>query len=267
MAAEQDVIVASIGYRLNIFGFPGAPGLKDYNLGLLDQRLAVEWLRDNIDRFGGDPKRMTLFGESAGGMSVDAYAFAWTKDPIVNGFIAQSGTVFLGQKHLPGNPSWFTVSKAAGCGGMEAGEKTVGCMQRLPANVLMKSMGSGVSAIGTAMSGFGPTVDGKVVFNNYKARASAGMFIQKVRNLIMVWFPIDALLCREHFALFKICYYSDCSTTIADYNGIDPLGTVLICLIAIPSRNHRQRGWNHVCHGYVSCKECCEQQRSPVCFQ
>jgi cholinesterase len=201
MAAEQDVIVASVGYRLNIFGFPGAPGLKDYNLGLLDQRLAVEWLRDNIDRFGGDPKRMTLFGESAGGMSVDAYAFAWTKDPIVNGFIAQSGTVFLGQKHLPGNPSWFQVSKAAGCGGMEAGEKTVGCMQRLPSNVLMKSMGSGVSAIGTAMTGFGPTVDNKVVFNNYKARAAAGMFIQKVRNFIIVWFRGDDLLCQKYLAL------------------------------------------------------------------
>jgi carboxylesterase type B len=40
-------------YRVNIFGFPGAPGLADQNLGLLDQRLAVEWVRDNIAAFGG----------------------------------------------------------------------------------------------------------------------------------------------------------------------------------------------------------------------
>jgi cholinesterase len=40
-------------YRVNIFGFPGAPGVADQNLGLLDQRLAVEWVRDNIAGFGG----------------------------------------------------------------------------------------------------------------------------------------------------------------------------------------------------------------------
>lgn len=182
LAAEQDVVVASIGYRLNIFGFPGAPGLSDYNLGLLDQRLAVEWLRDNISKFGGDPKRMTLFGESAGGMSVDSYAYAWTKDPIVSGLISQSGTAFLGKKFPQNNPSWYKISQNAGCGGKEAGQKTVDCMRRLPVHILMKAMGSGVAGIATAMSGFGPTVDDKVVFNNYEARAAAGMFIQIVRD-------------------------------------------------------------------------------------
>lgn len=54
-------------YRLNVFGFPGLPGMAQ-NVGLLDQRLAVEWARDNIAAFGGDPTRITLFGQSAGGM-------------------------------------------------------------------------------------------------------------------------------------------------------------------------------------------------------
>jgi cholinesterase len=66
LADDQDVVVVSMNYRLNILGFPGAPGLPDQNLGLLDQRLAVEWIRDNVAAFGGDPKRITLFGESAG---------------------------------------------------------------------------------------------------------------------------------------------------------------------------------------------------------
>jgi cholinesterase len=66
LADEQDVVVVSMNYRLNILGFPGAPGLPDQNLGLLDQRLAVEWVRDNVAAFGGDPKRIALFGESAG---------------------------------------------------------------------------------------------------------------------------------------------------------------------------------------------------------
>lgn len=44
LAAEEDVVVVSMNYRVNIFGFPGAPGLSDQNLGLLDQRLAIEWV-------------------------------------------------------------------------------------------------------------------------------------------------------------------------------------------------------------------------------
>jgi cholinesterase len=58
-----------LSYRINIFGFPMARFLPDLNLGLLDQRLAVEWVRDNIESFGGDPNRIMLFGESAGLLS------------------------------------------------------------------------------------------------------------------------------------------------------------------------------------------------------
>lgn len=53
-------------YRVNIFGFPGLPGMSQ-NLGLLDQRLAIEWVQKNIAAFGGDPKRIVLVGQSAGG--------------------------------------------------------------------------------------------------------------------------------------------------------------------------------------------------------
>jgi carboxylesterase type B len=49
-------------YRVNFFGFAAPPGLPNYNFGFLNQRLAVEWVRDNIAAFGGDPARITLFG-------------------------------------------------------------------------------------------------------------------------------------------------------------------------------------------------------------
>jgi carboxylesterase type B len=55
----------TVNYRLNIFGFPGAPG-ETQNLGLRDQRAAVEWLRDNISGFGGDPEKITISGQSSG---------------------------------------------------------------------------------------------------------------------------------------------------------------------------------------------------------
>ena len=67
--ARDDVVLVSLNYRLGVEGFallPGAPA----NRGLLDQIAALEWVRDNIGSFGGDPGNVTVFGESSGAMSV-----------------------------------------------------------------------------------------------------------------------------------------------------------------------------------------------------
>lgn len=71
-ALNQDVVVVAINYRTNIFGFPGAPELPagQTNVGFLDQRFALQWVQSNIAKFGGDPTKVTIFGESAGGESV-----------------------------------------------------------------------------------------------------------------------------------------------------------------------------------------------------
>ena len=65
---SQSHIVVTINYRLSIFGFPNARGLADgdQNLGILDQRVALEWVRDNIAAFGGDPNRITHGGSLLG---------------------------------------------------------------------------------------------------------------------------------------------------------------------------------------------------------
>jgi para-nitrobenzyl esterase len=72
-----DVVVVTINYRLGALGFSALDGLgAEYagsgNRGLQDQIAAIDWVRDNIEAFGGDPARITVFGESAGGMSVAA---------------------------------------------------------------------------------------------------------------------------------------------------------------------------------------------------
>ncbi|WP_285740217.1 carboxylesterase/lipase family protein [Kitasatospora phosalacinea] len=73
IADSQNVVVVSINYRLGVFGYLNVPGLGsggDGNYGMLDQIAALKWTRRNIASFGGDPGRVTIAGESAGGISV-----------------------------------------------------------------------------------------------------------------------------------------------------------------------------------------------------
>lgn len=184
IANNHDIVVVSFNYRINVFGFPGAPGLDHLNPGLLDQRMAVEWVRDNIAAFGGDPARITLFGESAGGSSVDYYAYAWAKDPIVNGFISQSGTAMMSDLFKPVSnkaEAWFQMSKKAGCGGPEAGAESLKCVQSKTVQQLQNALppptGTGFEMLVPA---FIPTADEKTVFSNVYERARNGDFAQQV---------------------------------------------------------------------------------------
>jgi len=77
--AHKGVVVVSMNYRLNVFGFFSHAELAQEsghdsagNYGLLDQVAALQWVRKNIARFGGDPAKVTIFGESAGSFSVSA---------------------------------------------------------------------------------------------------------------------------------------------------------------------------------------------------
>ncbi|CAI4214368.1 unnamed protein product [Parascedosporium putredinis] len=179
LAAEHDVVVVSMNYRTNIFGFPRADFLPDLNLGLLDQRLAVEWVRDNIEKFGGDPSRITLFGQSAGGASVDYYTLAWLKDPIAHAFIAQSG---MATDQVPSaniSAGWYTASQALGCGGVDAGKATLECMREKPWQDIMAALEKRGVTPNLGQGGFGPTVDEKVVFANVTGRRREGMFIRQ----------------------------------------------------------------------------------------
>jgi cholinesterase len=184
LANNQDVIVVSFNYRINVFGFPGAPGLEQLNPGLLDQRMAAEWTRDNIAAFGGDPARITLFGESAGATSTDYYAYAWAKDPIVNAFIMESGSAMTTDLFKPASKksdSWFQLSKKIGCGGPEVGERSLECIR---GKTMKEVLDSVPASMGVSLSSitppFVPTADEKTVFSNVFERAKAGDFAQKV---------------------------------------------------------------------------------------
>lgn len=172
LAGEQDLVVVSMNYRVSIFGFPGNPSTRP-NLGLLDQRLAVEWVRDNIAGFGGDPERITLVGQSAGGGSVDHYSYAWTSDPIVKAFIPMSGTAtaFGLPFNVTAYDNWFNTTAACGCGNAQDDPaKVYECMFSKPASEIVSNITR--NTVTDAASGlpFSPTVDEELVFSNYAER-------------------------------------------------------------------------------------------------
>ncbi|KAJ7317245.1 hypothetical protein JRQ81_003407 [Phrynocephalus forsythii] len=91
LAATENVIVASMNYRLGILGFlyspPDAPG----NMGLWDQHLALKWVKENAAAFGGDPARVTLVGHSAGAASVGFHLLSPASQPLFAQAVMQSG--------------------------------------------------------------------------------------------------------------------------------------------------------------------------------
>ncbi|KAF2430923.1 alpha/beta-hydrolase [Tothia fuscella] len=179
-AEKQDIVLVSINYRLNVFGFPYAPGIPDLNLGITDQRKAIEWVRDNIESFGGDASRISIFGESAGSRAVDIYAYAWAdaKDPIVNGFISESGSApwTTGGKYRP--DLWYDLSSRLGCGGVEKGNSTISCMQNKSTTEILEATKSSPGRA-EIFRRFYPVPDEKVYFSDYDKRAKEGRFIQR----------------------------------------------------------------------------------------
>lgn len=96
-AEQGDLVVVTINYRLGIFGFLhlGELGDEKYvgsgNCGLLDQVAALKWVNENIEFFGGDPNRVTIFGESAGALSVGTILSMPSAKGLFNQAILQSG--------------------------------------------------------------------------------------------------------------------------------------------------------------------------------
>ncbi|MBM4214054.1 MAG: carboxylesterase family protein [Gammaproteobacteria bacterium] len=92
--AAEGVVVVSIAYRLGVFGFFAHPQLAGANFGLQDQLAALRWIQRNIANFGGDPRRVTMFGESSGAGNIAALMLSPASRGLLQRAILQSGSAF-----------------------------------------------------------------------------------------------------------------------------------------------------------------------------
>ncbi len=141
LAARGDIIVVTINYRLGVLGFLAHPALGPPgdvgNYGLADQQAALRWVRNNIAQFGGDPAKVTVAGESAGGMSVCDHLVAPGSQGLFDAAIIQSAPC-QAQATLPVAQA-RSVDYAAEVGCAEPASAAV-CLRALPVGKLRKPL-------------------------------------------------------------------------------------------------------------------------------
>ncbi len=151
LATRGDVVVVSINYRLGAFGFTGTT-----NCGLADQVAALGWVRRNIAAFGGDPDRVTVFGESAGGASVVALLAVPTARELFTGAWAMSPS--LTQLRSPDRAEEARRQLLAAAG-VESLDELAG----LPVDAVLDAQAAVLADPERAITAFAPTVDGCLV--------------------------------------------------------------------------------------------------------
>jgi carboxylesterase type B len=164
IAAKENVVVVALNYRLGALGFlAGIDGLTG-NYGLMDQQLAMRWVRDNIDRFGGDPDQITIFGESAGAMSVGLHELSIPSSAgLFRAAIQQSNPLGIPYKSLTqAAPSAALLAAKVGCSG-----QGLECLQNAPVDAIVAEQSNVqlqlLSLLGARLAGFlvfAPVVDG-----------------------------------------------------------------------------------------------------------
>ncbi|XP_035272939.1 fatty acyl-CoA hydrolase precursor, medium chain-like [Anguilla anguilla] len=187
LAAYQDVVVVLIQYRLGIMGFfstgdEHCPG----NYGLLDQVTALHWVQGNIHSFGGDPGLVTIFGESAGGVSVSLQLLSPLSSGLFHRAIAESGTAMMDALiHTDPLPIAQHVADAFGCDTTST-KAIAECMKQLPEEDIINSFEKvQMFHVGVVMDGVFLTKPRDEILQNHEVNMVP--FMTGVTNLECGW--------------------------------------------------------------------------------
>jgi para-nitrobenzyl esterase len=169
---KRGVIVVTINYRLGILGYLAHPALDaeqggaSGNYGHLDQQAAIQWVKRNIKRFGGDPDNITIFGESAGGLSVHTQLASPLAAGLFQRAIIESGAYQLNTaSHTTANTRGSGFATRAGCA---TAADVAACLRAVPIATLLADSQAGAIAA--------PNVDNKVLTQSIGAALTSGQF-------------------------------------------------------------------------------------------
>jgi len=170
---RRGVVVVTINYRLGALGFlaDGAlaarPGGPAGNYGLMDQQAALRWVHRNIARFGGNPHNVTIFGESAGGLSVLSQLVSPGARGLFQRAIVESGAYALKEQPLrKAEQAGAAFAAKTGCA-RATGAKTAACLRDLPMATILASQNA---------TGYQPDLDGTVLTQSIGTALASGNF-------------------------------------------------------------------------------------------
>ncbi|MEV6898948.1 carboxylesterase family protein [Amycolatopsis sp. NPDC051372] len=196
LVVDGSVVVVSVNYRLNVFGFFSHPAINSEghpagNYGIMDQQLALRWVRRNIAQFGGDPGNVTIFGESAGAISVLAHIASPGSAELFHRAILQS----CGPTALMATPSIESLAHvgeglaaAAGCAA-----QTPDGLRALTTRELLDADAMAEQILGVGKYHIGLVADGSVIPERMSELFSTGRFnrvpvINGVNRNEFTWF-------------------------------------------------------------------------------
>ncbi len=188
LARRGDVIVVSLNHRLNAFGYLDLSPYGDQyaasgNVGMLDIVAALEWVRDNIENFGGDPRVVTIFGQSGGGGKVSTLMAMPEAKGLFHRAIVESGSLLRGMTQENAHKLSEAIVSELGLT-----RTTIGQIQTLPAQQILAAAGKvlqqrrsrppgGIPNFRGAVDqlGFAPVVDGRILPNHPFSPAAPAM--------------------------------------------------------------------------------------------
>jgi len=163
LAGQKDVVLVTVNYRIGALGFLALPELRQEdpdgstgNYGILDQIQALKWLKANIKNFGGDPNRIMIFGQSAGGMSVCVLMVSPLSEGLFERAVSMSGPCELFFTMEEGFEQGKEFAERVGC----SGDRVLDCLRSKPADALVVKSGNRLLNLGVT---YAPHIDGYVL--------------------------------------------------------------------------------------------------------
>jgi carboxylesterase type B len=177
--ARSPFIGVSINYRVQGWGFLFGQEVLDAgsaNIGNFDQRLALHWIQENIAAFGGDPSKVTIWGESAGAQAVgmQLVAYGGRDDGLFRAAIAESGGPVAAKSYetpAQWQPHYNRIVNATNC---TSANDTLACLRTVPTDVLSAVFNSSVTT-GTV---WGPNIDGDFLCGSATQQLINGQFVR-----------------------------------------------------------------------------------------